>query len=148
MVGLEAIDYGCGSGILAIAAAKLGAVRVWAVDHDPQALTATRANAERNGVLDALHISLPTALPVLQADLLLANILAQPLMQLAGLFAQRVRPGGVAVLSGILDSQEQDIRRAYAPWFDITQVARREDWLRLVFARNEVKWSSNHANHL
>jgi ribosomal protein L11 methyltransferase len=137
MAGRVAIDYGCGSGILAIAAARLGAERVWAVDQDPQALTATRANAVRNGVLDALRISSAAELPALRTNLLLANILAQPLMQLAGLFAQRVRAGGMAVLSGILDSQEQDIRHAYAPWFDLTSVAQREDWLRIIFVRNE-----------
>jgi ribosomal protein L11 methyltransferase len=136
--GLDVIDYGCGSGILAIAAARLGAKRVWAVDHDPQALTATRANAERNQVLGGLQISLAEALPKLQADLLLANILARPLMELAPLFARRLKPGGTAVLSGILDTQDEDIRRAYAPWFDFTSVARREDWLRLVFVRNEI----------
>src|SRR6185437_7315426 len=81
------VDYGCGSGILAIAAARLGAREVWAVDNDPQALVASRDNAARNGVMDRLHICLPPAFPALQADVLLANILAGPLVSLAQLFA-------------------------------------------------------------
>jgi ribosomal protein L11 methyltransferase len=135
LAGLEAVDYGCGSGILAIAAARLGAKTVWAVDNDPQALTASRDNAERNGVAAALHISLPEALPALKAQLLLANILARPLLERAPRFSRMLAPGATAVLSGILVNQERDIQRAYAPWFESIETVRREDWLRLVLRR-------------
>jgi ribosomal protein L11 methyltransferase len=133
--GLEVVDYGCGSGILAIAAARLGAKTVWAVDNDPQALVATRDNAERNGVAAALRIVAPEVLPVLKAQLLLANILARPLLERAPLFSRMLAPGAMAVLSGILVHQERDLQRAYAPWFESLETARRGDWLRLVLRR-------------
>lgn len=133
--GLDVVDYGCGSGILAIAAARLGAKQIWAVDNDPQALTATRDNATRNGVAAALQIVAPDALPALKAQLLLANILARPLLERAPLFSRMLAPGAKAVLSGILVNQERDIQRAYAPWFESLETARREDWLRLVLRR-------------
>ena len=125
------VDYGCGSGILAIAAARLGAREVWAVDNDPQALVASRDNAARNGVMDRLHICLPPAFPALQADVLLANILAGPLVSLAQLFAACLRPGGRLVLSGILKTQEPDIRRAYQADFAELEVASKDDWIRV-----------------
>jgi ribosomal protein L11 methyltransferase len=100
------IDYGCGSGILSIAAIKLGAQSVWAIDIDPQALEATRDNAQRNDIITLqLHTVLPTQLPELSADILVANILAQPLLELAPVFARIIKPGGSIVLSGILDHQ-------------------------------------------
>lgn len=139
VTGLQVIDYGCGSGILAIAAARLGARHVWAVDHDPQALTATHDNAARNRVLATLSISNTAGLPEgLQAGLLLANILARPLLELAPRFATLLAPGATAVLSGILVDQDHPIRRAYAPWFDHVATAKREDWLRLVLVRRAV----------
>jgi len=129
------IDYGCGSGILGIAALKLGARTVWAVDNDPQALTATRDNAERNGVADRVRTCLPGQLPErvpgLQADLLLANILANPLIELAPRFAALVRPGGNLVLSGILAGQAEDVAAAYRAAFTLEPPAQREDWVRL-----------------
>jgi ribosomal protein L11 methyltransferase len=136
----DVLDYGCGSGILAIAAVRLGATGVWAVDHDPQALTATHDNAARNGVEGRIRVGPPAALPDMQFGVLLANILARPLMELAPLFARRVAPGGSLVLSGILESQEQDIRRAYASGFTGFETARREDWLRITAVR---RWESD-----
>ncbi len=131
------IDYGCGSGILGIAALKLGAREVWAVDNDPQALTATRDNALRNGVVERLQVFLPDALPALQADLLLANILANPLIELAARFAGLVRAQGDLVLSGILAEQAESVAAAYRPRFDMTPPDQREDWVRLVGVRRQ-----------
>lgn len=138
LAGCELIDYGCGSGVLAIAAARLGAVRVWAVDNDPQALIATHDNAERNQVAALLHICAPDALPALQADCVVANILAGPLVSLAARLAATLKAGGRLALSGILATQEQEIRDAYAPWFEITGVARRNEWLRVDTRRREL----------
>lgn len=131
----DVLDYGCGSGILAIAAARLGATGVWAVDHDPQALTATRENAARNHVEGRIRVCPPAALPDLRFDVILANILARPLQELSPLFARRLKPGGVLVLSGILEEQEPDLKRAYAGDFDFTAAAQREGWLRLEAVR-------------
>ncbi len=135
MAGREVIDYGCGSGILAIAAARLGAKSVLAVDHDPQALTATRDNAGRNGVSQHLRVSPPEALPDVHSDVLLANILAGPLVSLAPRFARRLKPGGRLVLSGILKDQEPELRAAYGADFDSFETAQRDDWLRLTATR-------------
>jgi ribosomal protein L11 methyltransferase len=98
------LDYGCGSGVLAIAALALGASRAFAVDNDPQALDATHANAVLNGMTDRLFIGLPEALPPVVVDILAANILAGPLIELAPQFAGQVRAGGALVLSGILEA--------------------------------------------
>jgi ribosomal protein L11 methyltransferase len=136
--GLQVIDYGSGSGILAVAALKLGATRVTAVDIDPQALTATRDNAARNGVGDArLHVDYPEGLGETTADLVLANILAGPLVELAPAMAGRVRPGGTIVLSGILREQADTVRQAYTAWFDMDPPAFREDWTRLSGRRRD-----------
>lgn len=126
---LRVIDYGCGSGILAIAAAKLGASEVWAVDHDPQALEATHANAERNQVADRLHIVAPEELNIFQADVLLANILAQPLCALAERFKQLLIPGGKIVLAGILNDQAEQVKKHYAPHIEFNASAIRENWV-------------------
>lgn len=128
---IHVIDFGCGSGILAIAAAKLGASQVLAIDNDPQALIATRANAEKNKVLHMIDIHSPGSAPTKTVDLLLANILAQPLMELAGLFAQRVKADGKIVLSGILEQQTSDVTNAYSNWFELDPPAQKEDWIRL-----------------
>jgi len=130
-VGLSVIDYGCGSGILAIAALKLGAAEVLGVDNDPQALTATRDNAARNGLEGRVKVTLPDEFEVPPADLVLANILANPLIELAPRLAALVRPGGRIVLSGILADQAQAVADAYGPWFDISPPVQREDWVRL-----------------
>jgi len=131
----EVIDYGCGSGILGIAALLLGANHVIGVDNDPQALLATRDNAERNGVADKFEVFLPGSSPNNLVDILIANILMGPLIELAETFAQRVTANGVIVLSGILASQADDIATAYAPWFDIDHVKQKGDWIRVVAKR-------------
>ena len=126
--GLDVLDYGCGSGILALAAAKLGAARVWAVDHDPQALTATRANAEQNGLGATILTMAPEQLPAVQADLILANILANVLGDLAQRFAALLKPGGQIVLSGILSDQVEPLLTAYRPWFALRLWRDRAGW--------------------
>jgi ribosomal protein L11 methyltransferase len=132
------IDYGCGSGILGIAALKLGAREVWAVDNDPQALTATHDNAERNGVAAQVRTLLPGDLPDMQADLLLANILANPLIDLAPRFAALLRPGADLVLSGILAEQAAAVADAYREMFAVESPAQREDWVRLTGMRHDA----------
>lgn len=132
----EVIDYGCGSGILAVAAARLGAKHVWAVDNDPQALIATRDNATNNQVSDAIEAVLPEALPEIQTPLLLANILAQPLMEFAERFARHVSPGGYIVLSGILKEQADQVSRSYQPWFEMESPVIQDEWVRLVGKRH------------
>ncbi len=133
--GRTVIDYGCGSGVLAIAALKLGAARVVGVDNDPQALTATRDNAERNDVQARLDVFLPDAAPDAPADVFVANILAAPLAELAERFAARVKPGAPFALSGILDGQQDELLQRYAPWFEHLRVSTREDWVRIEGAR-------------
>jgi ribosomal protein L11 methyltransferase len=123
------IDYGCGSGILALAALKLGADKVWGVDNDPQALEATLENAKRNQL--EIEAVLPEALPPIQANILVANILANPLIQLAPHFASLVILGGKIALSGILVEQAEQVMRAYQPWFRFAPVTQKEQWVRL-----------------
>jgi len=128
--GERVLDYGCGSGILAIAAAKLGAAHVDAVDLDPEAVATTRANAAANGV--ALNAALPDALPAADYDVVVSNILAQPLIVLAPLLARR----GVRIaLSGILEAQADEVARAYEPWFAMTIAGREDGWVLLLGAR-------------
>lgn len=127
----EVIDYGCGSGILAIAAALLGAKHVWAVDNDPQALIATRDNAVKNGVTNSIEAVLPEALPEITTPLLLANILAGPLMEFAEKFAHHVSPGGFIVLSGILSEQAEKVSASYESWFEMEAPVTQDDWVRL-----------------
>ncbi len=127
----EVIDYGCGSGILAVAALKLGAGHVWAVDNDPQALIATRDNATKNQLTGRIDAIAPARLPEQPVRLLLANILAQPLLELAEKFSRLVEPGGHIVLSGILQHQAEDITRHYTQWFDMAPAAQQEEWMRL-----------------
>ena len=129
--GAEVLDYGCGSGILALAALKLGAARAVGIDNDPQALVASRDNAERNDVGDALSVHLPTAAPEASYPVVVANILATALDALAETLAARVAPGGRIALSGILDGQEEDLLRRYRPWFESLAVAREGDWVRI-----------------
>jgi ribosomal protein L11 methyltransferase len=130
-VARTVIDYGCGSGILAIAAAKLGADRVQAVDIDPQALRATRDNAGRNRVAPKIDALFPGALAGGPVDLVLANILANPLIERAGLLADHVRTGGSIVLTGILAEQADDVTMAYRPWFDFNRPIERDGWVLL-----------------
>lgn len=125
--GERVLDYGCGSGILAIAAAKLGAAAVDAVDLDPLALDTTRANALANGV--ELTAVLPDALPAADYDVVVSNILARPLIVLAPLLAQR---GARVALSGILEAQADEVARAYEPWLPMTIADRDEGWVLLL----------------
>ncbi len=133
--GKQIIDYGCGSGILAIAALKLGAKRVWAVDYDSQALTAAMENAKRNQAAAMVETLLPEQLPMLQVDVLLANILANPLIELASRFASLVAAEGQLVLSGILPEQSEQVQQAYQPWFKDWARAESEGWVRLTAIR-------------
>jgi len=126
--GKFVLDYGCGSGVLAIAALRLGAAAALAIDIDPQALIATRENAARNQVSDRLTIATPADAPRGQGEILLANILAEPLMELAPSLAERVVPGGSIVLSGILRSQATPVASRYAAWFDMAPTIFRDDW--------------------
>jgi ribosomal protein L11 methyltransferase len=133
--GELAIDYGCGSGVLAVAATKLGASSAYAFDIDPQALTATRDNAAANHVESLVHVvDSDSALPA-GADLLLANILCGPLCELAPRFAALTAPGGKIVLAGLLDAQADEVTRAHAPWFDISPFASRDGWTALAGSR-------------
>jgi len=133
--GETVIDFGCGSGILGICALKHGASRVWAIDNDPQAIIATGDNARKNKVSDKIEASLPGHYPEHLVDIILANILAAPLLELAPLFAERVKPGGFVILSGILNNQAQTIINAYQSWFQLSSEAHQDDWVRLAFER-------------
>ena len=124
--GASVLDYGCGSGILAIAAAKLGAVRVDAVDVDPLALATTRDNARANGV--ALRALAPDELPPGDYDVVVANILSQPLIVLEPLLAARTRRGGRIALSGILEAQAAEVAAAYGAHFEPRAGAMEEGW--------------------
>jgi ribosomal protein L11 methyltransferase len=135
-VGREVIDYGCGSGILAIAAAKLGARHVRAVDIDPQALLATRENAERNGMEQNVEAMFPDVLDFRPAGLVIANILANPLIELAETLASHVSRDGHMVLTGILAEQAADVMTAYHPWFDFRDPIEREGWVLLEGVKN------------
>lgn len=129
--GRSVLDYGCGSGILALAALKLGAAHAVGVDNDPQALLASADNAERNAVGAALEVFLPAEAPQTTYPVVLANILASALDALAEVLAERVMPGGRIALSGILDGQEEELLRRYRPWFEQLAVAREGDWVRI-----------------
>lgn len=139
IAGRDVIDYGCGSGILGVAALLLGAASVRAVDIDPQALTATRDNAARNRIDPAqLVVGEPALLErAAPAGLLLANILAGPLIELAPRLAALVSPGGHAVLSGVLQTQAEAVRAAYLPWFTHLATAQRDEWCRIELMRAE-----------
>lgn len=128
--GLDVIDYGCGSGILAVAACKLGARQLRAIDIDPQALRACADNLERNGIDPAIYrICAPAELDDRPCDLLLANILAGTLTGLAPDFARRLRPGGRILLSGILKQQAKTIQSVYDQWFEFEPASVRDDWI-------------------
>jgi ribosomal protein L11 methyltransferase len=125
--GETVLDYGCGSGILAIASLKLGAARAVGVDVDPQAIAVAEANARRNNVAAEFFES--GALPAFASDLVVANILANPLKVLAPIVAGRCRPGGHVALSGILVEQTADVQRAYEPWVAFDAPEEEEGWV-------------------
>ena len=129
--GRQVLDFGCGSGILALAALKLGAAQAIGVDNDPQAIVATRDNGERNGVGDHLQVFLPQDEPAARYPVVVANILASALDALADLLAARVAPGGRIALSGILAGQEDELVVRYGEWFHDLRVAREDDWVRI-----------------
>lgn len=129
--GKTVLDFGCGSGILAIAALLLGAERAVCVDIDPQALTATRNNAEANQVQDRVVTLLPADFVPGTYDIVLANILANPLMQLAPLLSQCAKPGAALVMAGLLDHHADEVRSAYAGHFGFDADVSHEGWTRL-----------------
>jgi ribosomal protein L11 methyltransferase len=130
--GRSVIDYGCGSGILAVAALKLGAESVVGIDIDPQAVQATGDNARRNGVEGRIEVYLPENRPEkLEADILVANILAGPLRELASDIARLVKKGGRLALSGILETQAEEISKVYSQWFDMDEVCSKDEWSRI-----------------
>ncbi|MDU8924203.1 50S ribosomal protein L11 methyltransferase [Pasteurellaceae bacterium LIM206] len=130
--GKTVIDFGCGSGILAIAALKLGAERAVGIDIDPQAILASRNNAEANGVADRLQLFLSDEKPAdLKADIVVANILAGPLKELYPMISRLVEENGCLCLSGILDSQAQSVCEAYRQTFALDPVQVKEEWCRI-----------------
>lgn len=132
LTGKVMIDYGCGSGILAVAALLLGAEHAHGVDIDPQALTATQYNAEKNQVLGRISYCLPEQFRVADADVVVANILAKPLIELSATIASLVRPGGQLILSGILNEQAHAVADAYrAQGLRVAEPVSQEDWCRL-----------------
>ncbi|MEQ9914317.1 50S ribosomal protein L11 methyltransferase [Pectobacterium polaris] len=134
--GKTIIDFGCGSGILAIAALKLGAARAIGIDIDPQAIQASRDNAQRNGVSERLELYLPKDQPAdLSADVVVANILAGPLRELAPLISDLPKAGGHLGLSGVLATQAEGVAEAYADKFTLDPVAEREEWCRITGQR-------------
>ena len=133
--GKTVIDFGCGSGVLGIAALKLGASRVIAVDHDPQAVLATRDNAARNDVSDRIEVLHSDGFESRSADLVLANILANVLIALAPRIEELVTPGGQLVMSGVLQAQADDVMRAYADSLDFQAIQAQDDWVLLQGAK-------------
>ncbi|MPW44714.1 50S ribosomal protein L11 methyltransferase [Acinetobacter guerrae] len=130
------IDYGCGSGILGVAALLLGAKKVYATDIDPQAVLATKQNAELNHVLDRLFVGLPeefnSEFKSQKADVLVANILAAPLMALAPEFATLLKSEGEFALAGVIEEQVADVTGVYSEFFDIVHIEKREEnWCRI-----------------
>lgn len=132
------VDYGCGSGILGIAALLLGAEKMVGVDIDPQALTATRDNAGRNHIAEDLYnVYLPDNTPEVRADIMVANILAGPLQSLAPGIASLTRPGGKLALSGLLAEQAQEVSKCYSQWYDMHPAKQLGDWVLLTGIRRE-----------
>ncbi|SPL70823.1 50S ribosomal protein L11 methyltransferase [Acinetobacter stercoris] len=138
------IDYGCGSGILGVAALLLGAKKVYATDIDPQAVLATKQNAELNGVLDNLYVALPEEFNETfkdqKADVLVANILAGPLMSLASEFANLVLSEADFALAGVIEEQVNDVSEVYSEFFDVLHVEKREEnWCRISGKRHKYQ---------
>lgn len=132
LAGKTVIDFGCGSGILAIAAIKLGAAKVVGIDIDPQAITASKENATRNGVADQLELFLPQDQPEnLVADVVVANILAAPLRELSSVITAHVAPGGALAMSGVLDTQALDVASYYSENFTLDAIAEQQEWCRI-----------------
>jgi len=130
--GSVVLDYGCGSGVLALAALRLGAAHAFAVDNDPQAVAATARNAALNGLEQRLWIGEPDALPPFRADVVLANVLAQPLIARAAYFADRLVARGLVILSGVLAVQGEEVVAAYDRRFEDVALTERDGWMRIV----------------
>ncbi len=122
------VDFGCGSGILSLAALKLGAKEVIGIDIDPQALQASKTNAERNNVADRLSLYLPANQPSIKADVVVANILAGPLRELAPVIMEFVAQGGQLALSGILEEQAQALQQLYGQWCKMNPIVIQDEW--------------------
>jgi len=130
--GQKIIDYGCGSGILAVAAIKLGADSVLAIDYDPQALLATRENANRNGIANTqLEVVLPNNARFVEVDGIIANILAETLRHLSETLANQIRQGGWIALSGILEHQAESLITLYSQWFNMKEPVIMAEWVLL-----------------
>ncbi|MGR5119486.1 50S ribosomal protein L11 methyltransferase [Vibrio astriarenae] len=135
--GKTVIDFGCGSGILAIAAIKLGAAKVIGIDIDPQALLASKDNAQRNGVADQLEVFLPQDQPQdLIADVVVANILAGPLRDLSSIIKGLVKPQGVLAMSGVLDTQAEDVANYYRDELTLDPIVEQSEWCRISGKKN------------
>lgn len=131
LTGKTVVDFGCGSGILSLAALKLGAKKVIGIDIDPQALQASLANAQRNHVEDRLELYLPKDQPSFKADVVVANILAGPLRELAPIIIEFLGEKGVIALSGVLENQAQDLQLIYEQWCEMEPVTIQDEWVRL-----------------
>ncbi|EGR3921552.1 50S ribosomal protein L11 methyltransferase [Vibrio paracholerae] len=130
--GKTVIDFGCGSGILAIAAIKLGAAKVIGIDIDPQALLASKDNAARNGVEDQIDVYLPKDQPEgLVADVVVANILAGPLRELSPIIKGLLKPGGQLAMSGILDTQAESVAEFYRDDLELDPIVEKSEWCRI-----------------
>ncbi|OFI69847.1 50S ribosomal protein L11 methyltransferase [Vibrio cholerae] len=130
--GKTVIDFGCGSGILAIASIKLGAAKVIGIDIDPQALLASKDNAARNGVEDQIDVYLPKDQPEgLVADVVVANILAGPLRELSPIIKGLLKPGGQLAMSGILDTQAESVAEFYRDDLELDPIAEKSEWCRI-----------------
>lgn len=139
LAGKQLIDFGCGSGILAIAGLLLGASDAIGTDIDPQALEASRDNAQRNGIADQqFALYLPEAMPQSQAPVVVANILAGPLVQLADTISALVAPGGRLALSGILAEQAEEVRATYQERFVLDPTAEKDGWVRISGVRRPL----------
>ncbi|OEF57459.1 ribosomal protein L11 methyltransferase [Enterovibrio norvegicus] len=132
LTGKTVIDFGCGSGILSLAALLLGAEKVIGIDIDPQALQASKDNAERNGVADRLELYLPKDQPDnLQAEFLVANILAGPLRELSPVIKSLMMPNGKLAMSGVLDTQAESVADCYRDELTIDDIIVKEEWCRI-----------------
>jgi len=131
LTGKTVVDFGCGSGILSLAALKLGAEKVICIDIDPQALQASLENAKRNQVEERLELYLPKDQPKLKADVVVANILAGPLRELAPTITEFVGEDGLLALSGVLENQAEELQTLYGNWCQMDPVAVKEEWVRL-----------------
>jgi ribosomal protein L11 methyltransferase len=134
--GKTLVDFGCGSGILGIAALKLGASRVIGIDIDPQALDASRENAERNGVADKLEVYLPENQPEFVADVVIANILAEPLRELHQVILGLLKSGGEFALSGVLEEQAPSVEAIYSQYATLDPLAISGEWTRISGIKN------------